>query len=291
MKGIHVNWTKPFFNKKIEYLVPNNTENYSIDEYTFLYTLLSILNWKRFNGSIDLYTDKIGAIYYDQIGLANLYDNIYITLDDINYRNDLWIAAKVHCICTLVGDFVFLDNDLIIRESIDSNFYNCDVGILHWEFGDCNYLEKCKEYYTPTIKWNSSLLSNNGSFFYISKDVADFLNFWYLELQKFNSIQIDNIPISTLTLLDQYVPTQLFSNLKLNVNHLDNRIFTGKSPNIEDKLNTPAWVTSDLIKSIYPIGYEHVWFKKLNKNKLSINIWKNEILDNFNEYKNIISYK
>jgi hypothetical protein len=288
MKAIHVNWTKPFFNKKTEYLVHNDTKHYSIDEYTFLYTLLSVLNWKRFNGSIDLYTDIIGSVYYDRIGLSNLYDNIYITLDDANYRDDLWIAAKVHSICKHDGDFVFLDNDLIIRESIHSNFYNCDVGILHWEFENDTYLERCKEYYTPSIKWNSHLLSNNASFFYISNKIQHFKDIWYEELQRFNTIPIDNIPINTLTLLDQYVPTQLFDNLNLNVNYLDDRIFTSRCPTVNTNFNTPMWVYSDSIKTKFNTKYEHIWFSKRNTDNSKMDEWKYEIIHNFSEYKHLL---
>ena len=58
MKAIHVNWTKPFFEKDrlrghgFETIKNIKSETYTQPDYQLLYTILSALNWKKYNGAL-----------------------------------------------------------------------------------------------------------------------------------------------------------------------------------------------------------------------------------------------
>ena len=70
MKAIHVNWTKPYFEKHrlrghgFESMKEIKSDTYNVPDHQILFTILSILNWKKHNGPIKLYTDSVGASYY-----------------------------------------------------------------------------------------------------------------------------------------------------------------------------------------------------------------------------------
>ena len=78
MKALHVNWTKPFFERErlrghgFEVIKNLNSETYNQPDSQLLYTIVSALNWQKYNGPIKLYTDSIGASFYQRFGLLNL---------------------------------------------------------------------------------------------------------------------------------------------------------------------------------------------------------------------------
>ena len=95
MKAIHVNWTKPFFERNrlrghgFESIKNLKSETYDQLDSQLLYTMLSAANWKKYNGNIKLYTDSIGASFYQRFGLLDLYDEI-----DINFLNGYSIKYR-----------------------------------------------------------------------------------------------------------------------------------------------------------------------------------------------------
>ena len=56
MKAIHVNWTKPYFHKHrlrghgFEVIKNLKSKTYDVPDSQILFTLLSIVNWKKYNG-------------------------------------------------------------------------------------------------------------------------------------------------------------------------------------------------------------------------------------------------
>ena len=72
MKGIHVWWSKPTLG------------NIKYKNYEIIPMILSALLWKKYNGSIDLYTDTSTKNYYETLGILNIYDNVNVdVLDNI----------------------------------------------------------------------------------------------------------------------------------------------------------------------------------------------------------------
>ena len=88
MKGIHVNWTKPYFERKrlrghgFEIMKNSTSETYELTDFQIMYTMASIVEWKQFNGPVKLYTDTVGANYYQSLGILGLYDEV-----DVNFLN------------------------------------------------------------------------------------------------------------------------------------------------------------------------------------------------------------
>ena len=75
MNAVHVNWTKPFFERhrlrghgfKIQ---RDLASSYDQPDYQILYTILSILRWKQYNGPIKLYTDSVGLNFYSKFQIS-----------------------------------------------------------------------------------------------------------------------------------------------------------------------------------------------------------------------------
>ena len=65
--ALHVNSTLPFRTR-------HKGRKYEIDNFEILTTILSALTWRRYNGSIKLYTDSVALEVYDTFKLLDLWD-------------------------------------------------------------------------------------------------------------------------------------------------------------------------------------------------------------------------
>ena len=141
MNAIHVNLTKPFFQKhrlrghgfKIQRELSNE---YTQPDYQILYTILSILYWKKYNGTIKLYTDSIGLNFYQQSSIDKLYDNINTEiLNNYTYIDPayFWTSGKIHCLQFENEPFTFIDQDFIVKGKLPEYTKNADLTIGHWE--------------------------------------------------------------------------------------------------------------------------------------------------------------
>jgi hypothetical protein len=131
MKGIHINWTKP-------YLLNKNTTEFKQEQYKVLVQLLSVLYWKKFYGEIILYTDNVGLRYYENCGypLIDLYDYVDVTTLqgslDINPLT-FWAGGKLFAVNNEPAPFVMLDLDLFITDDISNEFEGQDLVFSHYE--------------------------------------------------------------------------------------------------------------------------------------------------------------
>lgn len=145
MKGVHVNWTAPFFEKHrlrghgFQITRDLEAQTYDVPDYQALYTILSALRWKHHTKSnLKLYTDSIGLSFYKQLGILGLYDEINI--DVLNNLEGVdpayfWTSGKIHALEHETEPFTFLDQDFIIREDLTETLTNPehDLVIGHWE--------------------------------------------------------------------------------------------------------------------------------------------------------------
>jgi len=67
MNAFHANWTKPFS-------LRNQGCSYFVEDYDLLTTILSALEWRKYNGGIKMITDSVGQEYYHRLGLAHIWD-------------------------------------------------------------------------------------------------------------------------------------------------------------------------------------------------------------------------
>jgi hypothetical protein len=124
----------------------NDFENqFIIYDFEVPIITLSILNWKKFNGKIKLYTNDNGYEMFQSLNLIDYYDEVDITtIDDQldKYEIDdnvFWACYKLLVLETLKTPFTILDLDLYLETTLNKKFLNADIGLLHFEDESMTY--------------------------------------------------------------------------------------------------------------------------------------------------------
>lgn len=121
MKAIHVNSTRPC----VPYLGRSKTpDGYQVEDFELLTTVLSAAAWRRFNGPIKLYTDRVGEAYYRRLGIAELWDGgidtaVLESLDPSISHDVFWTAGRVAALRAEATPFCSLDTDLVVWGPLD----------------------------------------------------------------------------------------------------------------------------------------------------------------------------
>ncbi len=300
MKAIHVNWTKPFFEKHrlrghgFETLKNLHSKTYNQLDSQLLYTMVSAANWKLHNGPIKLYTDSIGASFYQRFGLLDLYDEV-----DINFLNGysksnidaayFWTSGKIKCLAHQTEPFVFLDQDMIIRDKLPQWVRTNDLTVAHWEIGRGYYYfdkEKFESEIThiPWIKnYNTDDWSPNTSFLcFNNMDLLQEYHEWHKKLVTTNG---ENIPEWFWLLTDQGILGHIIRENNYHVNTLTQNISLSHHNNVDGtnryKGKAEKWYTP-LDPSNNELPFEHVWLDKINTQNLQTNKWFKELVDQLN---------
>lgn len=179
LKALHVTWTAPscykFFPAKGHY---GRVEGYRQEDFEVLSTVLSALLWRKFNGSIKLYTDTTGLQYYQQMGMTNLWNggidtqtlDSLITYEEAAATKKLnqfvppdifWAAGKIFATKAERGPFVMMDTDMLVWTALRPLIGNRQVMAFHPEpLTGYNYcylpyeLLKKRAGYTPKKNWD-----------------------------------------------------------------------------------------------------------------------------------------
>jgi hypothetical protein len=311
MKAIHVNWTQPFFQKhrlrghgfKIQKELSNE---YNQPDYQILYTILSILYWKKYNGPIKLYTDNIGLNFYQQYNIDKLYNDINIEILN-NYTHIdpayFWTSGKIHCLQFENEPFTFIDQDFIVREKLPEYTQNADLTIGHWEIPRGYYYFTKKQFKNEIIHYelpkdyNVNAWIPNTSFMCVNN--LELIKEYVSEHSKMIDTT-DDVPEWFWLLTDQGVLGYCFRSGKYKIDTLTDKVFLsdsdyGKLPT-RNKGLSEAWyypIPSDIKKDEFP--WEHVWLSKvvygLNPNKMieDCKRFYNEIYTEFSEYRWILN--
>ncbi len=305
MKAIHVNWTKPFFEKHrlrghgFELIKNLDTQTYTQLDYQLLYTMISALNWQKYNGPIKLYTDSVGASFYQIFNLLDLYDEV-----DIKFLNNysksnidaayFWTSGKIKCLAHQTEPFVFLDQDMIIRETLPKWVRLDDLTIAHWEIGrGYYYFDKEKwEKEISHIPWienyNIDDWSPNTSFLcFNNMELLKEYHKWHKYLVKTEPYY--NIPEWYWLLTDQGILGHVIRENDFKVNTLTNKIALAHHNNIDGinryKGKAEKWynpINPDFKKEVL---FEHVWLDKINTQNLKINEWFKELVEDLDASK------
>jgi hypothetical protein len=114
MTAFHSNWTRPFFSN-------NPSRVYCIEDWDLLTTILSALEWRKHNGSIQMVTDETGSEYYRRLGLEHIWD-LGIT-GDLDKHIDrgispccFWAGGKIFALRKQHVPCAMIDTDLIVCE-------------------------------------------------------------------------------------------------------------------------------------------------------------------------------
>jgi len=286
MKAIHVNWTKPYFEKHrlrghgFETIKNMESETYNMSDYQIFFTILSILNWKEFNGPIKLYTDSIGASFYHRFGILDLYDEV-----DIKYLNNYsksdvdaayyWTSGKIKCLAHQTEQFVFLDNDMIIREKLPIWVKTNDLTIAHWEIGR-GYYYFDEEKFNQEIdhmnwieNYNVDDWSPNTSFLcFNNMDLLKKYHNWHKKLVK--TERYHNVPEWYWLLTDQGILGHVIRENDYHVNTLTQKIaLANHNTTLEHeryKGKAEKWYLPVNYTRNKEVNFDHVWLDKIGWN-------------------------
>lgn len=160
MNAFHANWTAPARHRG---LVANGDN--AVEDFELLTTALSALAWRRWNGSIRMYTDSIAAAYYERHGLLTLWDRGLDTITFDSTCRDIhapsfWSAGKLLALEQETAPCAMIDTDFIVWEPIPASEELGDVAVIHREdLSPCIYppehlLKKRADYkFDPVWDW------------------------------------------------------------------------------------------------------------------------------------------
>ena len=110
---------------------------FSLDDFELFTMLLSALEWRKHNGSIQLLTDAVSAAYLRAHGLSDAWDAIAVILDDMDAMDIdeavFWAGAKLYSLSRQTAPCVTLDLDFILWQPVDFSRYGNDLAVIHRE--------------------------------------------------------------------------------------------------------------------------------------------------------------
>jgi len=171
LDAFHSNWTKPFF-------AYNLNKPYFIEDYDLLTTILSALKWRKYNGSIKMVTDTIGAEYYQKLRLAHIWNlGITTSLDILDkekiYPVSFWAAGKIFALQQQAAPCVMIDADFIVWKYIINNLKNTALAVAHREdltseiYPEKSFFYMDENYQFPA-EWDWTVLPCNTALLYIN---------------------------------------------------------------------------------------------------------------------------
>ena len=130
--ALHIHGTGPFRRKAAQ------GTKFIIEDFELLCTILSALMWRKYNGPIKLYTDKLALEYYNKHNLLGLWDDgvdsdtLEQIPSDIN-QEIFWACAKIFALRNEKTPVLMLDTDLIVWKSIVRLLETKEFAVLHRE--------------------------------------------------------------------------------------------------------------------------------------------------------------
>lgn len=280
MKGVFVNWTKPYVERNRlrghAFKVYKNRESdeYWTADHEILYTILSVGYWKKFNGPTKLYTDVKGYEYYKSLNMLSLWDEIDIsTLENYNDVDaaQFWTSGKSYCIGKEKAPFCFIDLDFIIKQKLPEWVFESEVTVAHWEIPRGYYYPTEDQYnqikhWTPPSDFAFKMLIPNTSFLYInSKELQS--EYLKTHLEAVNTK--DEVPEWFWLLTDQGLFGQALRRLNIKTNSLTDRVYLADSEGYRG-------IVGEASGYYYPpshnlskdnINWWHVWIRKVHYNE------------------------
>jgi len=181
--AFHVLWTKPS---------ARSGKAFSMNNAEMLTLIVSVLMWQKHNGTIKLYTDKIGYAFIKEYDLVNLWDGIDTeTLENNDYPIDsevFWAAGKLIALEAHATPCVMLDTDLIVLRPISHLLNSNSIVALHAEslhpdtYLNPSFLKLQVGFKFPAY-YNWEALPSNTAFLYIDDD--SFKTFYLNESKRF----------------------------------------------------------------------------------------------------------
>lgn len=190
MKAIHINSTAPF-------AMRHPGENYQMEDFDVLSTILSALLWRRFNGEIKLYTDTTGLEYYRSIGITGIWDGGIDTktldsIPDTINQDIFWAGAKIFALANEPSPVTMIDTDMLVWGNIDHILSGQKIVVFHREdlmevYPPFKDLKK-REGYLPDPRWDFTVLPCNTALAYFNdQDLLDYYTESAIDFMRGNS--------------------------------------------------------------------------------------------------------
>jgi hypothetical protein len=245
IKGIHILSTAPSSSFSGANFSPDSLEVASI--------VLSALLWKKYNGTIRLYTDTSGASFFERNQLLDLWDGgvdlsvIESMPTNIN-QHVFWAAAKIFALKDAKAPVAMIDNDLFIWKELPESVINSRLSVLHpEELWDC-YVPKEKlsipHAYSFNEAWDWEVKPFNTAFAFFSDE--HFKNDYAFEAIRFmtNNPGTNEVPSSQMVFAEQRILAMCAKAQNVPV------CFLAEDPfELSNKLFTHIWGAKAVIRN------------------------------------------
>jgi len=276
MKGVFVNWTKPFIERKrlrghaFKMYREMLSDEYTTSDEEILFTILSVGYWRKYNGATKLYTDKIGLSYYIKNNMLDLWDEIDVkTLENYDKvdAGQFWTSGKSYCVGIEKGTFCFMDLDFIVRQKLPDWVFNSDITIPYWEIPRGYYYPTEEQYkdikhWTPPTDYSYKMMIPNTSFLYINNKLVQ--SEYLKDHQEAVNTQ-DEIPEWFWLVTDQGLFGQVLRRYNVNVQTLTDKVFLSDHEGYDPKvgLSCGYYYQVEHDKSKDDMRWWHVWTRKV----------------------------
>ena len=308
MKGVFVNWTKPYQERArlrghaFKMQREQKSEEYITTDEELLFTILSVGYWKKFNGTTKLFTDRDGLKYYVKNNMVDLWDEIDTnTLENYSEvdAGQFWTSGKSYCIGMEQGPFCFMDLDFIIREKLPEWVFQSDVTIPYWEIPRGYYYPTEEQYsqikhWSPPSDYSYKMMIPNTSFLYINNRQVQKE---YLKDHIEAVDTKDEIPEWFWLVTDQGLFGQVLRRFNAKVQTLTDKVFLadheGYDPNVG--LACGHYYQIDHDKTKDNLNWWHVWTRKVLYNlneevRISdCKMFYQEIVEHLPRYKHLLN--
>jgi hypothetical protein len=309
MKGVFVNWTKPYVERKrlrghaFKVYREMNSDVYTTTDEEILYTILSVGYWRKFNGPTKLYTDKEGLRYYVKNNMVDLWDEIDInTLEGYNEVDaaQFWTSGKSYCIGKEEGPFCFMDLDLMVKQKLPDWVFDADITIPYWEIPRGYYYPTKEQYsevkhWSPPADYSYKMLVPNTSFLYINNKKVQSE---YLKDHQEAVNTHDEIPEWFWLVTDQGLFGQTLRRNNVKVQTLTDKVFLADNEGFDEGKVGDAngyfyQINHDVTKD--ELNWWHIWIRKVwyNQNEEGrvndCKMFYREITENLPKYKHLLN--
>jgi len=173
LNAFHSNWTRPFF-------LRNQGRSFFVEDYDLLTSILSALEWKKYNGGIQMVTDSAGEEYYRRLGLVHIWDlGITALLDTLDseaiFPLSFWAAGKIFALQQQSTPCVMIDTDFIVWKSLAADTNGVVLAAAHREnitceiYPDKSFFNMYGNYQFPP-EWDWMALPCNTALLYIDDE-------------------------------------------------------------------------------------------------------------------------
>lgn len=246
--AFHSNWSKPFF-------VINPGEEYYIEDFEILTTILSALKWRENNGRIKMITDEVAASYYRKLGIEKIWDlGIDISLNDISNDinpNIFWAAGKIFSLNKVKSPIVMIDTDFIVWENLSKYLKDEKIAVIHREdineevYPSSDYF-RFKDSYKLNKSFSWDVLPCNTALIYINDE---YFKDYYVNtsISFMNNVITNNDRIKFMVFAEQRLISMCAEDKKINIKELSNL----KELYNNQKIYTHVWGYKDMMRKDY----------------------------------------